>query len=227
MARNKAIEYDELIRILEEYRMDNPGVVIKIPEFGKYLRSRGYEVQDYTIRRNKQFREYISGLNKESAQKKYTDLVTYRMIDADKFIEKNCTKDKLKKALIERDRYYANVAANAVQAIDERKKLQRENINLKESIEKINEELKKKNDKINSMELRKKDEAIKTLKGILESYIYPDAANALLKREGIFEIVNSIIPEEVIDEKIIHVDTDIKKSKFDTVDKMLKEFEDE
>lgn len=92
MARNKSIDSEELIRLLEEYRSQHYNKMIKIPEFGAYIRGRGYEVQDYTIRRDNKFREYLEKVNKEKEEELYNDLVTYQTIDAEAFIKTNGTR---------------------------------------------------------------------------------------------------------------------------------------
>ena len=51
MPKQKSIEDNELIRLLDEYRLNNPNIKVTIPVFGTYIRSRGYDVQDHTIRR--------------------------------------------------------------------------------------------------------------------------------------------------------------------------------
>ena len=80
--------------------------------------------------------------------------------------------------------------------------------------------------KADNAEIRKKDAAISTLKRILDGYIYPEAANAILEKEGILEVVNSTIPEELMKEKVVDADTDIKSFDFDSVNELLGGFND-
>lgn len=59
MAKKKTVEAEVLIKLLDEYRLDNPNVKVTIPQFGVYIRNKGYNVQDYTIRRSTEFRAYL------------------------------------------------------------------------------------------------------------------------------------------------------------------------
>lgn len=121
MARTKTYQTKELIALLNEYKIENPGMRVTIPKFGAYLRSKGYEIQDHTLRRDEKFRDCLQKTNDEEDSKNFNDLVTYKTIDVDSFVEKNNNKAKLREALLNRDRYYANIAAKGVEAIKEKR----------------------------------------------------------------------------------------------------------
>lgn len=225
MARNKSIDSEELIRLLEEYRSQHYNKMIKIPEFGAYIRGRGYEVQDYTIRRDNKFREYLEKVNKEKEEELYNDLVTYQTIDAEAFIKTNGTRDKMKKALENRDAYYAKIAVNAMKAIEDKRKAQAELDKAKKEIEELEGRLNKVQAKMDDEKLREKDEIIRKLKGILTEYIYPDVANAFLEKEGILDVVNEIVSGEQLKNVTMDVDTNINKFKHDSVNKLMDGFE--
>lgn len=127
MARTKTYQTKELIAWLNEYKIENPGIKVTIPKFGVYLRSKGKDIQDHTLRRDEEFREYLQNSNDEENSKNFNDLVTYKTIDVDSFMEKNNNKGKLREALINRDRYYANVAAKGAEAIKEKKRMSGKN----------------------------------------------------------------------------------------------------
>ena len=225
MARNKSIDSEELIRLLEEYRSQHYNKMIKIPEFGAYIRGRGYEVQDYTIRRDNKFREYLEKVNKEKEEELYNDLVTYQTIDAEAFIKTNGTRDKMKKALENRDAYYAKIAVNAMKAIEDKRKAQAELDKAKKEIEELEGRLNKVQAKMDDEKLREKDEIIRKLKGILTEYIYPDVANAFLEKEGILDVVNEIVSGEQLKNVTMDADTNINKFKHDSVNKLMDGFE--
>ena len=84
--KQKSIGDNELIRLLDEYRLKNPNIKVTIPAFGKYICSRGYDVQDHTIRRRTGFREYLETVNQGSEEVIYSDLVTYQTLDVDVFL---------------------------------------------------------------------------------------------------------------------------------------------
>ena len=226
MARKKTIETEKLMQYLDQYRLANPGAKIKIPKFGKFLRDNGVEVPDYTIRRNKDIREYINAVNERSDETAYSELIGYKTVDVEAFISKNNTPVKLKQAIMELDRYYASVASRGAEAIKAKQdametveKLEREMSLLKEKISKVQA-------RRDRAEIRAKDQTIAKLKSILASYVYPDAANAILEREGILELESSIIPKENMEEKIIHADTKVEYSKFEALNELMDGFTD-
>lgn len=218
MARTKTYQTKELIALLNEYKIENPGMRVTIPKFGAYLRSKGYEIQDHTLRRDEKFRDCLQKTNDEEDSKNFNDLVTYKTIDVDSFVEKNNNKAKLREALLNRDRYYANIAAKGVEAIKEKKECQTKikemtiqieelkNV-IKETEKKLTEEKAKNTD----TKIKEKDKAIVVMKNILDDYIYPDMANAILKRDGVLKVVNSVVNNNIVDEKSICADTDIEK----------------
>lgn len=225
MSKKKTIEAEALIKLLDEYRLDNPNVKITIPQFGVYIRNKGYEVQDYTIRRSTEFRTYLKEINQIAEEKIHSDLVTYKTLDIEDFIKKNRTEGNLRDALVNRDRYYARVAANAVEAINSRKAMECKVAELENHVSELENRLANVQAKADNAEIRKKDAAIATLKRILDGYIYPEAANAILEKEGILDVVNSVIPDELMKEKTVDADTDIKSFNFDSVNKLLGGFD--
>lgn len=80
--------------------------------------------------------------------------------------------------------------------------------------------------KADNADIRQKNAVIASLKAILDSYIYPEAANAILEKEGLLDVVNTVIPEELIKQKSIDADTDIKSFGYDSVNKLLGGFDD-
>ena len=243
MSRAKTYSTKEVIGFLNEYRIENPGLKISIPKFGTYLRGKGCDVQDHTLRRDEEFKKYLEKINKEESSERFNELITYKTIDVDAFIEKNNNKVKLREALINRDRYYADIAAKATEAICEKneslekmRKSDAETAKLKEQIKKMEE--KKEATKTDDSELKKKDEIITALKNIIDDYIYPNAANAILRKEGILKIENNIIDDEVIDKQMMDANTSIDddnaeevekrdtKFKYASVDSLLGGFDD-
>ena len=237
MARTKTYQTKELIAWLNEYKIENPEIKVTIPKFGVYLRSKGKDIQDHTLRRDEEFREYLQNSNDEENSKNFNDLVTYKTIDVDSFMEKNNNKAKLREALLNRDRYYANIAAKGAEAIKEMN-IQIEELKkvIKETEKKLTEEKARNTD----TKIKEKDKAIVAMKNILDDYIYPDMANAILKRDGVLKVVNSVVNNNIVDEKSICADTDIenlgkkeqndneenKKSEFSSVNSILGGFDD-
>lgn len=63
MSRAKTYSTKEVIGFLNEYRIENPGLKISIPKFGTYLRGKGCDVQDHTLRRDEEFKKYLEKID--------------------------------------------------------------------------------------------------------------------------------------------------------------------
>ena len=61
----------------------------------------------------------------------------------------------------------------------------------------------------NRIELREKEKALLYIKNILNSYIYPDMANAILKKAGMSEVLSSVVPDELAEAMMIQANTDL------------------
>lgn len=209
MARPKAITTDELVNHLNEYRIANPHTKVTIPNLGAFIRSLGVDVQDYTIRRNTEFRAVLDEVNKKLDDDIYSDTFTYNTLDAKAFIRRNNTPEKLISALTNRDTYYCHIADKASKLVKLNQSLQREisnkDIAIKDLAAKLDET------KYNATLIKEKDKAIKALKDIIDIYIYPSVANALLAKDGILEIVASVVDDDTIDQLTISANTEIEK----------------
>ena len=222
MARAKSITTETLIELLTEYLAETPPKKkIKIPEFGKYIRSRGYEVEDYTIRRNKEFIQYVETVKVSREEVLYQELAAFQTLDVDAFLNKNGTKAKLKEALMQRDRYYAAMAENAAKLIQDKKRMEEQLKKSEERAAVLEAAMEKMQVKADNAKLKERDETIRKLRRILESYIYPDAANALLAKEGILEVASTVIPEEIMQEKTITADAEVQESEYKSVNKLM------
>lgn len=225
MPKQKSIEDNELIRLLDEYRLNNPNIKVTIPAFGTYIRSRGYDVQDHTIRRRTGFREYLETVNQGSEEVIYSDLVTYQTLDVDVFLSEHRTRESLKEALMVRDRYYARIAAHAAEAISARKKAEKRVQELEVHRSELEEHWSEVQRKAVNAEFKQKEQAIVKMKKLLDDYIYPDAANAILQREGILKVVSSVVPQEQVEKHIIEADSEIGPFEYDSVNTLLGDFE--
>ena len=234
----KVTSNEELIHLVDEYAFDHPGQKIKIPAFGKYIRSKGFPVEDHTIRRYKDCTAYINSINAKTSEDAENELVTYKTIDADEFLDANKTRSALKKALIERDSYYLRIAYNAVNAINEKKSLEKECSDKDAMIAELEGKIKKLKSKVT--DCKNLEETNKVLKRILDDYVYPDIANIILEKEGVFKKQNTIISRTgtVSEDKIalisastvindeseeIH-EAPVKTSEFDSINRMTTGF---
>lgn len=216
MARRRLITDEELLKMLKNYIAnfcDGRSATVKIPEFGNYLRDNGYpKVQDYLIRRNTMIRKYLIDQRKVESNSNRYILATYRTLDVDLFLETNCSISSMKRALSELNVYYRSIceAATALNneshtSIEKMEEYRTELTN----IEKENLELSMRNKELKS--LNKNLQSLnKEYKTIIESYVYPEIANELLKEDGLINETQQIINSEILSETIITAQTPIK-----------------
>lgn len=227
MARKKTITDEDLIKMVDLFRLDHVTAKITIPKLGEYIRSKDVAVQDYTLRRNASLRDYIRNVNDAMEKATYSDVVVFSPIDIDAFLSNNNTKDKLKSALMTRDQYYANVAASAASAIKHAKDIESQLVELTSEYEAMKQKLATKQDKDFRAALKEKDSMIAKLKELLETYIYPDAANALLEKEEKFLVKsNHLIPDEKLDAVTICAGNEDKQSEYETINHLMDSFKE-
>ena len=200
MPRQKKIATEELLRLVDEYCVHNTGVAITIPALGNYIRTNGYDVGDYLIRRDKDVRARINEYNQTLKDETEEIAIVYHGLDVDSFLAKNRTPFALRAALVQRDTYYAKIASRAAAIKQRNHVLKQENASLQKTIESLEQE-----------------NIIKALKQILDDYVYPEMANLLLQKDGIFESLHSYIDAEQLDKTTMTANTDMEQLHYDVV----------
>jgi hypothetical protein len=216
MARKKIITDEDLKTLFDQFLIDECHQDIqryKIPRFGDYLRKNGYpSINDYIIRRNRSLSSYV---NKQRDLKQTDDnyiIASFRSIDPDTFIKTNHGYRSLKRALSELNLYYKSVCASAtrmneqsIEIIENKSKDDQANFDLRTKnslLKKENEELKRQN--------KEYLKHLKGLKKIVETYVYDEIANELLKSEGLLLDTNEVIDLTKLEKEIIRSETNIK-----------------
>ncbi len=218
MARKAKIDFDTLISLIDQFyaeKCDGDAAQLKIPQIGEYVRSKGYDVADYLIRRNEDAKTYIKKLKENTEEVHIYTVAVYRDMDMDAFLMKNNTKEKLKKALKERENYYRKITNSAAYSFKENKLLKQQVKEFKKQIIELKEELKtsvSKSADISSDNSKYKSENMK-LRKIIDTYVYPEIANQLLKQQGLMENTARIINPEVIENEIVTAETDVTEIK--------------
>ena len=139
MPRQRSMSTEKMIELYKAYHLENPGTRYRASDFGKYLRDKGYEVSDKSIRRNMEFRQFLEE-NHAFEQEENEDLVTFNTLDVNTFLSYNRSREKLVSALQERDRYYYDVSEKAVKAIKKRKEAEAKSRNLERQNRELTEE---------------------------------------------------------------------------------------
>ncbi len=156
--------------------------IVSLPEFGKYLREKGYDIQDHTIRRrpiSKTIREMqkdVQPVNKPASA------IVFVPLDVDAFLQAHNSAQKLKEALGTRDQYYSAVTDRCSEAM-------KQNDELKSSMKKLTEEVTEKENEIASLkeklsqkvtDITRLNARIKELSNYVKSTVNPAIANQLL-----------------------------------------------
>lgn len=216
MGRKKAITEEQLISLINEFYYkvcEGNANRLKVPEIGKYMRENGYsELKDYTIRRNATAMAHITKLKETNKEKDVALVVTYKTMDVEKFINTNRGDTRMKKALTELDMYYKNICEAATLINETHKKNEQKIKELEKKLEVALLELDSR--KSNESKLKKENAALmaerKSLKEIVDTYVYPEIANELLAKSGLLQNTSGIVDEKAIEIDIVKADTKVK-----------------
>jgi len=131
------------------------------------------------------------------------------------FLEKHNTREKLMKAIKERENYYQEITESAAYFLKENKELSEkisQHKKEKESLKTDLEETKMKNTQL-TLELRKLQKDHQKLLQLVEDYVYPEIANEMLKKDGFLKTTANIVDPAKMEDQLIDIDTDISAIK--------------
>ena len=203
MGRRKAIETEELIRLIDQFCLQHTDDALTVPALGAYIREQGIDIKDYTIRRDQKAKEYIAAIRDKTKAEMLQTVVMYHPLDVDAFLRKNRAASDMRNALETLDRYYASVANAAATLNRENKKTQEQNEKLKEENEILKQKLKVKTEHEKSGAIREREAKIHTLERLMRDTVYPALAKTVYEEcpaEG-------VKPE--FEEKIVKGDTEV------------------
>lgn len=223
MGRKVIIETDKLINLIDKYIIEECSGTpskLKIPALADYVRRNGYpKLNDNIIRRNDEARKYINSL-KETEEIKFNNIaITYHTLNVDKFLETNSSKNSLKTALIERDNYYRNIAMATTFYKDLSSKHEKKIAELETIIKELQLKLdttylQQLNtlDKVDTIKKSSKELEIenKLLHDIIDTYVYPEIANELLKKSGLLKNTGNFIDVKKLEKEIVSPSTKIQ-----------------
>lgn len=217
MARKKQIEDDELIRLIDRFlREDCKGNVklLKKPAIATFVSANGYPGYAVTtLRRNPVACAYIDSLLEASKKKTVACISGYNTLDVEDFLDNNRTRQSLKASLTKLDAYYHSVADASFEI---HKEAEKQEIKIFELSEELAEE-KERNAKLwashqslaaEVKSLRAQNQAYKTY---IQDYTCPDIASKLLAIDKMILPVDNSIDDNLLEKRIIHTDTLIKK----------------
>ena len=215
MGRKKIIEDDRLINLTNQYIAEKCKYNIryfKYNNLAEYICAQGFpDVTARLLQRNLAVRTCIEEWKEGTEDKNKSIVVAYKTLDVDAFIDRNRNRNALRKALTELDKYYKSVCDAATEILAENRRLKRKTSDLETSATNHKEMAAE-----NSIEIKdKKNEIIKlkkenrVLRELVETYVYPEIANEILKQKGLLMNTADIISPDALERTIVTADTDI------------------
>lgn len=204
MARPRLFTEDELIALINEYYLEYPNRMIKTSDLERYANAHGHpNFKAYSIRRCAKAKQYIDQINASNQVTLETTIVTWRQLDVDAFLNLNRSRNDLKNALIQRDNYYGEVCRSAGEFLRDKEHLEDKIRRMKSEINDLKSqiaELEQMNtNKIN----RYSQEMLSKMKKVLDTYVYPDIANEILKKEGLDSLFSLYVNPESVESEMI------------------------
>lgn len=204
MARPRLFTEDELIALINEYYLEYPNRMIKTSDLERYANAHGHpEFKSYSIRRCPKAKQYIDQINANNQVTLETTIVTWRQLDVDAFLNLNRSRSDLKNALIQRDNYYGEVCRSAGEFLRDKERLETKITRMNSEINNLKNqiaELEQMNtNKIN----RYSQEMLSKMKKVLDTYVYPDIANEILKKEGLDSLFSLYVNPESVESELI------------------------
>lgn len=227
MARPPKMDPEIMLSLAQQYyaeKCNGDLELLTIPKIGEYIRSKGHDVEDHLIRRNEKIRNYINTLKEQKENTTITTVSVFKDMDIDDFLKKNRTTQSLKKALIERQNYYMEVAHSASLIFEENKKLKKKMEKMESEISALERELES-SSTANKETLSGFHEAkrrVRVLQDLVETYVYPEIANELLVQRGILKKTESMVDPKVVEEKLVKPADDISKIRSNVIKGMFK-----
>ena len=208
MARPRLFTEDELIALINEYYLEYPNRMVKTSDLERYANAHGHpEFKSYSIRRCPKAKQYIDQINASNQVTLETTIVTWRQLDVDAFLNLNRSRNDLKNALIQRDNYYGEVCRSAGEFLRDKEHLEDKIRRMKSEINNLKNqvaELEQMNtNKIN----RYSQEMLSKMKKVLDTYVYPDIANEILKKEGLDSLFSLYVNPESVESEMIKTES--------------------
>lgn len=218
MSKKPILSTEEIIAYIDEYFMkccDCNANELKIPGISEYICRQGYNIQAYTIRRNEAVKKHINTLIQGAKSQHYNNVVVFKTLDINQFLNKNNSKDQLSKALQERDAYYRDIATSSSVIFKENETLTRTHKKQKQEISELKAQIENLQQKLNDLATENKRlcKEKKSLLDLVDTYVYPEIANELLVKHGILRQGSGVIKADAVEENTIHPDTDVQKIK--------------
>jgi hypothetical protein len=204
MARPKSFKEDELIALINEYYLKYPNMTIKVSDLERYANAHGHpEFKSHSIRRCPRAKQYIDQINASNQVTLETTIVTWRQLDVDAFLNLNRSRSDLKNALIQRDNYYGEVCRSAGEFLRDKKQLEAKITRMKSEINDLKNQVAEL-EQMNTKRINRYSQVmLSKMKKVLDTYVYPDIANEILKKEGLGSLFGLYVNPESVESEMI------------------------
>lgn len=197
---------------------------LKCSGIGGYVRKHGFpDVSDKSIRDKPEIVKFLKDIKDGQLRECMTMVATvstYVGMDVDEFIRKNDTPDKLKIALAHKDLFYKSLSHSCAIVSAENKQLMHEVEILKKKIQELEDSLSK--DKKKSETIAQYKMEVQVYKEIVETYVYPNIANELLRKAGILTSTSGLVKTDEVEKNLVVVDTDLSEVKSNALIDVIK-----
>lgn len=210
MARPKSFSEEEIIALINEYYLKYPNMMIKASDLERYARTHGRpNFKAYSIRRCPKAKQYIDKINADNQVTLVTTIATWSQLDVDAFLNLNRSRSDLKNALIQRDNYYGEVCRTAGEFLNDKNRLEAKITRMQSEIDDLKNQIAQleqmKTNKINQYS----QQMLLKMKKVLDTYVYPDIANEILKKEGLDTLFGLYVNPASIESEMITPESEL------------------
>lgn len=132
-----------------------------------------------------------------------TTIVTWRQLDVDAFLNLNRSRSDLKNALIQRDNYYGEVCRSAGEFLRDKKQLEAKITRMNSEINNLKNQIAEL-EQMNTKRINRYSQVmLSKMKKVLDTYVYPDIANEILKKEGLGSLFGLYVNPESVESEMI------------------------
>ena len=204
MARPRLFTEDELIALINEYYLEYPNRMVKTSDLERYANAHGHpEFKSYSIRRCPKAKQYIDQINANNQVTLETTIVTWRQLDVDAFLNLNRSRSDLKNALIQRDNYYGEVCRSAGEFLRDKERLEAKITRMNSEINNLKNQVAEL-EQMNTNKINRYSQVmLSKMKKVLDTYVYPDIANEILKKEGLGSLFGLYVNPESVESEMI------------------------
>lgn len=216
MGRKKMIDDQELARLTDHYLAevcDSNAGRFKYTDMAEFARGKGYAgVTDRLLRRSLVVRSRVAEWKAATSDGDAGFSIAYQSLDIDEFMHRNSTREAMRSSLSELDTYYHAICTEAA-------KLAMENRELKKRLEEMRrqkdqeqpERCKEPKDVRENTDIPRMKEQYHALLKLVETYVYPEIANELLKKKGLLKETSGIVNPAAVKDGLLHADTDLSR----------------